>query len=371
MPERDDLDFHLETAGGVPYRLQPGYPTIDCDEDKVTATEVYIIPADRIGDFYFESMPGVKLSASGELLISSGRALPGTNFITTKRVAFKPWQGDFYPADPFEVDRAELGNDLWAKTYSQYYEATIEYETSQLDDQDQNEPGSADPEEFLEHSVSVNGQLIAGPPKNVKVADKPLQDNPTFIVWEPNAPAPPSFTQPILGIAGDQKVEIAAADMHENKDPQLPVTKFLPGLEHNFKWKFVLNPDWNAIRATLGHLNDRPDPLFFNTPPETVMFTGLSGSQQFLWTGRIIRPGVSTPGQVRVKPWSIDFKFSERYVLEGTRAYGWNHVYSPTNGWIKPLRQIGVLRAAAVRVPIYPCANLRNVFRTVAVISNT
>ena len=344
MPERTDLDFHLETAGGVPYRVQAGYPTIDCEEDKVTATEVYLIPANKIGDFYFESMPGVRL-LDGKLMISAGRALPGTNFITTKSIKFAPWQGDAFGGDPFEVDKDELGNAAWLNTYSQYYLATITYETSQLDeDDDDQDPNETNPETFLEHSVSVGGQLLATQPKNVKVADQPLSENPGY---------------PDL----DDAYVVPEADRLENKDPQLPITRLIPGIEHNLKWKFVLNPDWATIRARLGHLNNKAVPLFFDAPAETVMFTGVSGSQQFLWTGRLLRPGLTTPGQVRVKPWSLDFKFSERYVIEGEAEYGWNHVFSPTKQkWVRLARPDGT--------GIYRTANLLDVFQSVSLIDN-
>lgn len=318
MPDRKSLDFHLETAGGIPYRLQPGYPTLDCDfeSNKVTAQEVYIIPANRIGDFYFESMPGFKIE-NQKLFISAGRPLPGTNFITTKKISFAPWQGDIFPGDPFQVDD-NLTPAAWRDTYAQYYVATISYETTQVSEDEDNQDGST-PESFLEHSVNVGGQLIAYNPSNTKVVkNASLSEHPEFM--------DPLNLPPEGNEDGQQQ---------PNKDvPILPHTKLLPTIEHNLKWRYVLNPSWGQIRACLGTLNKDEWKIFFNAARGTVMFTGLSGSQQYQWTGRLVKPGLTTPGAVRIKPWNLDFRFSEKSIREDGKTYGWNHVYSPSKGWV-------------------------------------
>lgn len=339
MPDRTDLPMRLETDGGIPYRLQPGYPTFDFAQDKVTATEVYIIPASRIGDFYFECMPGVRILMNGTtptLVINGGRPLPGTTFITTKTITLRPWQGDAFPGDPFEVDRADLGNTAWQRTYAMYYEATITYETTPFGgDDDDATPNEQEPESFLEHSVSVGGQLIATQTAKVKIKEQTLSQNPGYPDLDPTYVVP-------------------EADRVENKDPLLPTTRLIPGIEHNLKWRYCLRPAWSVIRASLGVLNDRALPLFFNAPAETIMFTGLSGSQQYLWTGQFTR------NSIRVRPWNMDFKFSERYIIEAGEEYGWNHVYSPLKGkWVRLVRPDGK--------GMYTVANLKDIFTSVSV----
>lgn len=341
MPtENPEIEFRLETDGGVPYRLMQGYPTIKATEESVTATEKYLIRAQDVAKFFTESMPASALIA-GQVIRVPGRSMPGAAFLTTKSIDFDPLL-DTLPGDPFRADYTNNGLTLakWKATYNQYYVATISYETSQLDNEEQKPDDKNDsPEAFLEHSINIGGQLLNYAPKKAKVVpDAPVSQHPEFM----------------------DPANIPAANKEENKDPGMPSVKLIPSIEHNLRWKFVLNPPWDTIRATLGCVNEAKYPLFFNAPAGTILFTGLSGSQQFYWTGRVVAPGLSTPGTVRTKPWNLDFKFSERYINDAGGVYGWNHVWSPSKEkWVLLVMNDGAKL-------IYPKANLLQVFQTVS-----
>jgi len=102
------------------------------------------------------------------------------------------------------------------------------------------------------------------------------------------------------------------------------------------KWKNCVAPRWSRIISFLGHTNDR-EYVFSgaNTTSELaahkhcLLFMGVSGNQSYLWDG----------ASTGVQPWTLDFRFSHKEIIEGGKTYGWNHIYSPKDGeWVQLLR---------------------------------
>jgi hypothetical protein len=182
-------------------------------------------------------------------------------------------------------------NDTGAASgsYGELLQVTIQYETGNAE-QDYN---PADPETFLRHSVTAGGEFLVLPPKNT-----------TFVAEDSD---------------GNETGQAA------NKDFQVPSVKMLPTMEHTLDWSYVVSPPWSTIRDQLGTVNDSAITLFNSAPAETVMFMSLQGEQQFTTGG--------------VRPWSLSYKFSEKNITEGSRNYGWNHVYNPSKPGFERLKR--------------------------------
>lgn len=272
------------TALGIPYSLMGGYPKITATRDEVKATEKYRIRAQYVSAFIVESFPPPVVTLN-RLTIPNARTLPGSNVMFTKTVSFEPLSSD-RPGDPFSVD-----NNAAEGTYEEYYIATIEYAT-QLPDSDTNE------DSIFEHSVNVGGEFMSLPAQKTELED-------------------------------DGGVNGTAETSEPNKDIQLPLTQVVPTIEHDFRVRYVLNPNWEKFVELLGCVNSNSpnNNKLVGIPKakrETVMFMGVSGSQKVVWTGT----------NTKEEPWDLEFKFSERSITDenGGGPYGWNHFYIPAKG---------------------------------------
>lgn len=288
----------LKTAGGIPYRLQAGYPTINAEEDSTTATEVYLIRASDAEAFYAESMPppGILFKTN---FLPPRRRMPGSDWLVTKSLSFKP-HDETFPWDPFGVYSGSFSNA--SKTFEQYCLVTIEYEAS-LEAGD-NERNTEDPVTFLERTITAGGQFLAIPSNKTRVVDGDV-----------NATEGSGF-------GSSQNV----------RDHQSTLMVNIPTVEFAYKWKFVPSPNFSTIFSNLGKVNSNKSPMFFDAEKETVLFTGISAQQNFIWNG----------AGARTQPWTIDFKFSQRIVRWDGGVYGWNHIYNPhENKWQRAFRANG------------------------------
>jgi hypothetical protein len=276
-----------QTNGGIKYKLVEGFPKLSGDEDGTTATEEYLVPANQLGAFWAESLP-VPVFFLNFILLPARRRMPGAPFLITKSLSCEPHSGQ-KPGDPFSFDPLAPNG-----TYDDLYRVTINYET--MKESDDNERDENKPETFLEHSMSAGGEFLSIPPNKTSITDGDID----------------TVTSPS---GGDE----------DNEDQQMPIVMSIPTIEHSFKWKFVLDPNWAEIYTQLGNINLKAIKFIPESKPETVMFTGVSGNQVYLWNGAALR----------VQPWSLTFKFSQRHIEEGGRTYGWNHVFSPKKGrWV-------------------------------------
>jgi hypothetical protein len=180
-----------------------------------------------------------------------------------------------------------LPTDMWnadpsapAGTYVDMVNVKIDYATAKPPEE--HDPG--DPETYLKHSVSAGGEFLMLPPKNLE---------------------------------GDTTGPI--------KDFHLPMMKVIPTIEHSLDWSYVLNPPWQSIRSQLGTVNSGTFAYFNNAPPESVLFMSLTGEQQVLTDG--------------ARPWSLSYKFSEKYFVDNGTICTWNHLYNPAKGGFERIRR--------------------------------
>lgn len=302
----DITQANLATTGGIRYKLLNGYPTFDVSDDGTKSVEEIAIRSVDFAGFVVESMPP-PIFFLNFVVLPPRRRMPGTTFMVTKSISAAPFAGSM-PGDPLNAH----GNGA---SYDDWYRLTINYETMQESDDRKREPNR--PETFLEHSLSAGGEFLSIPPNRTEIQE------------------------------GDVDTETSIGEIEANQDQQMPIVKVIPTIEHNFKWKYVLEPNWAEIYKMLGTVNDRALAWIPESKKDTVMFTGVSGNQVYTWDG----------AQARVQPWSLDFKFSQKHIQEDEAVYGWNHAFSPKKGkWVKLFR--------ADAQPLYQRRDFRPMFRT-------
>lgn len=274
-----------QTAGGIFYNLMDGFPTFNLSDDgRTTVVEKYLMLGTDVAAFYLESIPPPVIIA-GFISRPPRRATPGAPWMFTKTATSAPLNTEVV-GDPFLF--YGLGND----ERHALYVVTINYETIKPEERDEE-----DPQTFLTHSVTVGGEYLSLPAAKTLIQEGDLDEE--------------SNPEPDV----------------ENQDIQMPITKTMPHINHHLKWKFVVKPNWDAILEKLGAVNESElnDGLIFkdfNVRKETLMFMGVSGSQDYMWDGET--------GTIEF--WNLDFNFSQRYINENGKQYGWNHVYSPDKG---------------------------------------
>lgn len=289
----DPSTWRLQTAGGIPYKLIEGFPTISGDAKKVSGAEQYIIRASDLEAFYLEAIPA-PTTYLGSVYWPDRRRMPGVNILVTKDLNFSPYIPG-KPGDPFGTDGGATTD-----TYSGFYKVAINYET--IENQSDEEQDPNEPSTFLEHSVAATAEFLSIPPEKTETTDD--QAGQTGGSKEPNA------------------------------DRKGAIIKLIPTIEHTLKWENCLAPNWERIVDYLGTINDRTFDLLIDANKHTVLFMGVNGQQSYVFDG--VSQGV--------QPWSLDFRFSQRAIKEGGRRYGWNHVYSPKYGeWRQVYRANGAL----------------------------
>lgn len=293
-PATDFSSTRLSTYGGIPYKLQEGYPQIVHSDDGTEATERYVVRASDIESFVAEAMPPPYV-LNGYVILPDRRRMPGTVFVT-RQISIAPF-GRTRPCDFFGQDAGAADG-----TYDDLASVTIEYDTKLESgvNRDRNDPTT-----FLDHSVQVGGEFYKLKTEKLRYAE------------DGDLPA------------GEQPDGYLADTGREVLDQDLPSAHLtLATIAHTFRWSYVLSPDWSGIFAALGTCNDAVLSLFKNAPIETVLFEGVSGSQKHVWNG----------ASAAVQPWSLDFKFSQRVRTDQDGDdVTWNHVFSnQARKWVKP-----------------------------------
>lgn len=288
----------LQTRGGIPYKLMDGYPRFSRNNDAFQGTEVYLLLARDILDFMSESFPPPIRNPDGEIIQNRNRRMPAAGVLVTQSMNTEPFLGDL-PADPFRGDPGAPDG-----TYGDLYVVTIEYKTEPGSNQDEDDDEEqADPESYLDQSISAGGEIIYVSTKRLEITD------PGGIPPGPDFQGPPQSAQ-------------------GSRDNGLQITKVVPTIEHTLSVKRFAEPNWKLIYANLGSVNSgyvEPIPESF---PGTCLFMGISGQRTFqLLNEKTIE-----------RPWNLDFKWSQRYIpMPGIpeQIMGWQYVYSPEDGgWV-------------------------------------
>lgn len=306
MSTLDFTNVRLETPNGIPYKFLGINGSESLEKASATA-ELVILSAD-LDEFIEECLP-TPLVIAGFVTILPGLSLGGAPWLVAQSI---DWESAIagLTIDPFGTDP-----NAPAGTYSPLAKLTVKFETSVQNEE--NEPDENNPETFLERSLDAGVQYLTIPPEKTEIA-----------------------------LANDE------SDFFANEDEELGVFKIIPTIEHILKWKWALRPAWTTIYAALGKVNSNVIPLFNYAPAEHVLFAGFSGQQNY----KMFRTRSKQPS-VRTDPWSLDFKFSQRTINEGSNQFGWNHMYAPKKGqWVK-------LRRKDTDEFLYQTTDFRNLFR--------
>jgi hypothetical protein len=90
----------------------------------------------------------------------------------------------------------------------------------------------------------------------------------------------------------------------------------VPIVEHHFTWQRVVRPPWEAIRQSVGTVNDA---VFMGAAAATVLFVGATTEREFIRIDELANPALS---------WRLGYLFREKAVKTGTGSVaGWNHAY--------------------------------------------
>lgn len=298
----------LQTDSGIPYKRISG-PRVKANRDGATASERYMVRGTDMEAFFAESLPPPQLI--GDLVVMGRRRrMPGSPAFVTQEVEFEPISSD-RPGDPFRSDPNAI-----ADTYEEFYYVDISYSTS--DEGDDNEKDENDPSTFLKHSVAIAGQFLTVEGVNVCYRDVDITGS--------------------IGPGGQA---------YQTLQKIIPLAIVEPLAEHTFRWEYAVRPKWATILASLGKINSKsfafPDRYFAN--PETMLFMGVQGERNFLWTGARNAP-------VRVSAWNLDYKMNHREISvtdpkfngapNNTMIFGWNHAWIPeVNGYRELSRDCG------------------------------
>ncbi len=299
-------EWRLRTTGGIPLKVTGR--SGDFDEEGATARETYILRSDQLLNFVTESFP-LPYVWLGTIFYPRRRFLPGLPPLITRRVS---WKGltDAKPSDPFGSDSGALDD-----TYEENVEVTVEYSTSQANDE---QPNPNDPETFLEVSANASGEFLVTPLRGIA----------HWIPEDPTVPAEPVTEADVNMKLTESQVEWSA------RWSQIPFT-------------FFTNTLMNRLRSTLGMVNSVAMPLFYGAPPETMLFLGYSLRKQFTWRS-------DYAGQ---PPIMLEMKFLEKNFTsaEGTKVTH-NHLYRKGIGYQK------LLLGEFGTTPLHASTNLNQIF---------
>jgi hypothetical protein len=311
----------LSTADGIRYALIEGYPKFGVEVNgPATAQEMYRILASDVRDFINEVVPPIEV-IDGQIIIPPLRPMPGTDYLMPRKLTLEPFDPS-RPGDPFGVD----GNAADG-TYGDEYRVVIDYETN-INSGEDDDRDDAEPETFLERSIRSSMEVLSIPPAGVEATPVNSAEEGT-----------PEFY-------ASQK---AAAEKMQASNTNIAMMVAIN--EYSFKWRRVIRPHFPNIFATMGCVNGAAYPWLLNAPAGTVLFAGLSGSQEFQNFGT----------RTIVQPWSIDLRFLHKQINQDGRVYSWNHAFNPApgKGQFETIFRRGASGGASV---LHPAANFNAMF---------
>lgn len=280
--------MRLATDGGIKYALVEGYPKFGVSVNEASgAQEVYRIAAADLSAFIAEVVPPMEI-IDDRVIIPALRRLPGSENFVIAKLSAEPFNLTL-PGDPFEQDAAAP-----AGTYCDDYRVTLDYETGVASDEE-GDRDDASPETFLERSIRSSMEVLSIPASGLKSADTPESEN-------------------------LDATEAAAAEAI--KSPAAQFNMLVPINEFNFRWRRVVRPHFPNIFATMGKVNATAYTWLLNAPKHTVLFMGLSASQEFQNVG----------SAVIARPWNLELRFAHKQISQDGNIYSWNHAFNPAPG---------------------------------------
>lgn len=317
-----DKPLRLHTPLGIQYELLNGFPQYNFSFEGSTATAQYRVAAIDVRKFTEELIPP-PLLAQERFNMTQPPALPGsTVMMFPVQLRVEPMDPSL-PFDPFYADNDTIGKSTFDEplsfgghllAYGQWARITVEYESGMPFDKDR-------PETFLVHTVSVGGEFLSLSEQGTK--------------WRRN---------------------VTATATEDNTDFKAPLTEVIPTIEHQLRWRNVIEPPWETIRSAIGKLNNSSTSFLNNANQETVLFLGVTATQRFRTAAYANFPFVNPPAapadgftqkfaEFALHPWTLDFKFSEKNLgqpLGVTSSIiapdmGWNYFYRPEKGQFEVL----------------------------------
>ncbi len=332
MTAASDLTHsRLSTPKGIKYALTAG-PTFAREaHGKTTAEATYRIYGRQLLDFIDEMLPvpfvrdskiiQPQLARLRNSLSQSGSDgyLAATSI---KSVALAEPDGNAI-LDPFKIDSDANGLTNGFPTYGRYANVTIQYESNIDAAWTGDRTNADDPIRFLDMQVGATFEFLS------------VHSNSNFLT----APA----TTPVSnGAAAKPTTSLTS-----------PVVRLNPLIEHTGRWAWAVNPDFSKIWNLLGAVNTGLLSYIRGAPPETVMFMGLSGRQEYRHAGNLRT----------LRTWALEYKFLQRMIFDDAGGpYGWNHFYnSATQQFERAYRQNPQTKS---RFPLYKLSTFTDLYQT-------
>jgi hypothetical protein len=118
----------------------------------------------------------------------------------------------------------------------------------------------------------------------------------------------------IMTLPGHALAWAGAAEVPVPPEAVPPI--YVPIVEHQFTWHQVVRPPWEAIRTSVGTVNDA---VFLGAAAATVLFAGATAEREFIRIDELANPALS---------WRIGYLFREKAVKTPDDSIaGWNHAY--------------------------------------------
>jgi len=328
----------FSTPRGIKYALTKGPDFQREAHGKTTAEATYRVYGRQVLDFIDEMLP-LPFIRDGKIIqpqitrIRNTVSQAGGGYLSAARissVAMAEPDG-IGIIDPFKLDTNADSLTNGHQTYSRYALVTIQYESNIDAAWSGDRTNKDDPVRFLDMTVGANFEFYS------------IKSNSN-----------------LLGASPELSVSAGAAVATPIKDLTAPVVYLRPLVEHTGHWAWAVNPNFGKIWEQLGSVNSKKLSYIKDAEPETVMFMGIAGRQEYRHAGN----------SRTLRTWALDFRFLQRQIrapaivngLESTVLCGWNHTYdASTQSFIRLYRRPS---PNASRVPLYRLSDFSDLYET-------
>lgn len=275
----DPQEWRLETEGGVRYKRLAGSPRGTFNEDgSASVEEEIIIQASDLEAFLVESYPSLE-AVEGMLSWTIPRKLPGTNYLFTKSIDFTNLDEGSVPSDPFGIDP-----EAPERTYDDFLKLTIKYQTAPENQQQQSQT-------YLKVSARASAEYLT------------------------------------VGARGDSKW--GDEDGDDVEDIDVPINQIVSETEWTVSWPRVKRDAvpvlFGQARPFMGTVNSSDLGILYGAAAETVLFTGMSFDQTFIYD-------FSSDDNNQNPGGSIQVTLLEKRILTPDGIAGHNHFFRPSTG---------------------------------------
>jgi len=278
----DPSTWRLRTTGGIRYKLVEGPTGSFNAQGDAEFSETYIIQASDLLDFVNESFP-LPLLSGDQINWRANRLMPGSKAIYTMDISYTGLV-DGKPLDPFGADPTTPSD-----TYCNFLKLSIKYKPG-------SEKDDSNPETFLSVSARASAEYLT------------------------------------LGNRGNAKWDDGSA----LRDPNVPISQTIAETEWTVSWPRVPNDVipilFNRCRPYMGCVNSTTMAIVNNAPAESLLFTGMSFSEEFNASGYTT---------LERKCGQVSVSFLEKRIAAVGGPYGHNHFYNPATNRYQRVIKVG------------------------------